>query len=58
VGNSVIFPPNKALNLEVANAIAGHFIKNYNKVEIIIHDTIVFKTLENQHPIISTTGLV
>jgi hypothetical protein len=52
-GEYVTIPPNKANDQNTALIMAGHFIKDYHKVEVILNDKVVIKTLENDSPIFS-----
>jgi hypothetical protein len=53
LGETLIIPPNKVLYIETATTMAGHFSKDYHKVEVVLNDKVVVKTLENDSPIFS-----
>ena len=53
IGENVTTPPQKIPDINAALLMAGHFIKSYSKVEVILHNNVVVKTLTNDTPIFS-----
>lgn len=54
-GEDCTVPPNTTMYQNTALTMAGHFIKDYNKVEVLLNDKVVIKTLENENPIFSAS---
>lgn len=54
LGDEVTNPKNRVPDVNAACTMAGHWIANYNKVEVIFNDQAIIKTLTNENPIITS----